>query len=92
MINVEIPKVQPPLRGAGSPASLDEAAKLLAGAKFPVIVAGGGVIMSGGTEEAKDHRASARAAVRSLAGSIDDEADRRSFLAATRRILRSARR
>ena len=45
-----------------------------------------------GTEEAKDHRASARAAVRSLAGSIDDEADRRSFLAATRRILRSARR
>ena len=45
-----------------------------------------------GTEEAKNHRASARAAVRSLADSIDDEADRKSFLAATRRLLRSARR
>ena len=39
-------------RGAGGPESLDEAAAALAGAKFPVIVAGGGVIMSGGTREA----------------------------------------
>jgi sulfoacetaldehyde acetyltransferase len=52
-INIELPKVQPPLRGAGAPASLDEAAKLLAGAKFPVIVSGGGVIMSDGVAEAK---------------------------------------
>ncbi|MBV9522765.1 MAG: sulfoacetaldehyde acetyltransferase [Alphaproteobacteria bacterium] len=52
-INVEIPKVHPVDRGAGSPSSLDEAARLLAGAKFPVIIAGGGVIMAGGTAEAK---------------------------------------
>ncbi|HZS84503.1 MAG TPA: sulfoacetaldehyde acetyltransferase [Stellaceae bacterium] len=52
-IDVEIAKPQPVDRGAGSPASLDEAAKLLAEAKFPVIIAGGGVIMSGGTAAAK---------------------------------------
>jgi sulfoacetaldehyde acetyltransferase len=39
-------------RSAGGAESLDEAATLLAGARFPVIVAGGGVIMSGGVREA----------------------------------------
>jgi sulfoacetaldehyde acetyltransferase len=38
--------------GPGDPAAIDEAAALLAEARFPVIVAGGGVIMSGGTAEA----------------------------------------
>ncbi|HTJ03362.1 MAG TPA: sulfoacetaldehyde acetyltransferase [Methylovirgula sp.] len=40
--------------GAGSEESLDEAAKLLAQAKFPVILAGGGVIMSDGIDAAKE--------------------------------------
>jgi sulfoacetaldehyde acetyltransferase len=47
--------INPPLRigrGPGDTAALDEAAALLAQARFPVIVAGGGVIMSGGTAEA----------------------------------------
>ena len=51
-IECEIPK---PIRvklGAGSEKALEEAADLLASAKFPVIFAGGGVIMSGGTKEA----------------------------------------
>jgi len=39
-------------RGAGDAKALDEAAALLAGAKFPVIVAGGGVIMAGAAVEA----------------------------------------
>ena len=39
-------------RGAGDAAALDEAAALLAAAKFPVILAGGGVIMAEGTAEA----------------------------------------
>jgi sulfoacetaldehyde acetyltransferase len=38
------------LRGAGAAASLDEAADLLAAARFPVIVSGGGVLFSGGVE------------------------------------------
>ena len=51
-IECEIPK---PIRvklGAGSEKALEEAADLLASAKFPAILAGGGVIMSGGTKEA----------------------------------------
>jgi sulfoacetaldehyde acetyltransferase len=39
-------------RGAGDSQALDQAATILAGARFPVILAGGGVIMSGGTSEA----------------------------------------
>ncbi|HYL03837.1 MAG TPA: sulfoacetaldehyde acetyltransferase [Steroidobacteraceae bacterium] len=44
-----------PLRiahGAGDAAALDQAAELLAGASFPVIVAGGGVISSGAAPDA----------------------------------------
>lgn len=40
-------------RGAGGTRSLDEAAELLATAKFPVIVSGGGVVMADGVEECK---------------------------------------
>jgi len=51
-IECEIPQPVRIGRGAGDERALDEAAKLLAGAKFPVILAGGGVIMSEGTREA----------------------------------------
>ena len=47
--------ISPPMRigrGAGDAAALDEAAALLAQAKFPIVLAGGGVIMSSGTAEA----------------------------------------
>src|ERR1700722_1313631 len=47
--------ISPPMRiahGAGDSAALDAAAATLAGAQFPVVLAGGGVIMSGGTSEA----------------------------------------
>jgi len=53
-IDCEIPKPQRVARGAGAEESLDEAADILSKAKFPVILAGGGVIMSGGIEEAKE--------------------------------------
>ncbi|NNF64285.1 MAG: sulfoacetaldehyde acetyltransferase [Acidimicrobiia bacterium] len=45
--------IQPPLtieRAAGGAASLDAAADALAAAEFPVIIAGGGVIMANGTQ------------------------------------------
>jgi sulfoacetaldehyde acetyltransferase len=51
-IECEIPKPIRVGRGAGDEDALEEAAKLLASAKFPVILAGGGVIMSEGTREA----------------------------------------
>jgi sulfoacetaldehyde acetyltransferase len=47
--------IAPPMRigrGAGDATALDEAAALLASARFPVILAGGGVIMSEGCAEA----------------------------------------
>ncbi len=51
-IECEIPKPIRVGRGAGDEDALEEAAKLLASAKFPVILAGGGVIMGEGTREA----------------------------------------
>ena len=47
----EIPQPQRIERSAGGPESLDAAAKLLAKAKFPVILAGGGVIMADAGKE-----------------------------------------
>jgi sulfoacetaldehyde acetyltransferase len=52
-IDVAIPQPIRVERGAGGEQSLEEAVKLLAGAKFPVIVSGGGVIMSNGVAQAK---------------------------------------
>lgn len=46
-----IPVVQPVEPSAGGAASLDEAARLLAEARFPVIVAGGGVVAGGAAAE-----------------------------------------
>ncbi|HXZ50186.1 MAG TPA: sulfoacetaldehyde acetyltransferase [Usitatibacter sp.] len=51
-IECEIPQPIRVGRGAGDEASLDRAAELLASAKFPVILAGGGVIMAEGAREA----------------------------------------
>ena len=47
----DIPQPQRIERSAGGPESLDAAAKLLAKAKFPVILAGGGVIMGNAIAE-----------------------------------------
>jgi len=52
-VDGNIPKPIKIERAAGGAKSLEEAVKLLAEAKFPVIVAGGGVIMSDGQAEAK---------------------------------------
>lgn len=52
-IKVEIPKPQRVERGAGGEQTLSEAAKLIAEAKFPVIISGGGVIMGDAVEECK---------------------------------------
>ncbi|MFK4015540.1 sulfoacetaldehyde acetyltransferase [Cobetia marina] len=52
-IECEIPKPARVDRGPGGSKSLDEAAELLASARFPVIVSGGGVVMADGVEECK---------------------------------------
>ncbi|HEY1326291.1 MAG TPA: sulfoacetaldehyde acetyltransferase [Casimicrobiaceae bacterium] len=51
-IECEIPRPIAIERGAGGEQSLDEAADLLASARFPVILAGGGVIMADARAEA----------------------------------------
>jgi sulfoacetaldehyde acetyltransferase len=50
-IKAEIPKPSRLDRGAGGEHSLDEAAALLAQAKFPVIISGGGVVMGDAVEQ-----------------------------------------
>ena len=50
--DTEIPKPAPIERAAGGAQSLKRAAELLANAKFPVIMAGGGIVMGGGQAEA----------------------------------------
>ena len=52
-IDVAIPNPITISRGPGASGSLDEAARLLASAKFPVMVAGGGLIMSNGIDAAR---------------------------------------
>jgi len=52
-IKAEIPKPQRLDRGAGGERTLNEAAELLATAKFPVIISGGGVVMGDAVEECK---------------------------------------
>jgi sulfoacetaldehyde acetyltransferase len=51
-IECEIPKPIRISHGSGDEATLEEAAKLLAAARFPVILSGGGVIMGEGMKEA----------------------------------------
>lgn len=46
-VDVRIPEPKPVERSAGGPAALKEAASLLASAKNPVLVSGGGVTMAG---------------------------------------------
>ncbi len=52
-ITTEIPQPSRLERGPGGEKSLDEAADLLANAKFPVILSGGGVVMGDAIEECK---------------------------------------
>jgi len=52
-IEVEIPQPNRLDRGPGGENSLNEAADLLAKAKFPVIISGGGVVMGDAVEECK---------------------------------------
>ena len=49
--DVAIPKPIRVERGPGGPESLEAAVKLLAGGEFPVILSGGGVVMSDGVDE-----------------------------------------
>ncbi len=52
-IDVEIPQPSRLDRGPGGSNSLDQAADLLAQAKFPVIISGGGVVMADAVEDCK---------------------------------------
>ncbi len=52
-VTCEIPKPARVDRGPGGERSLDEAAEMLAQAKFPVIISGGGVVMGDAVEECK---------------------------------------
>ena len=51
-VEVKIPQPQPVERSAGGPQALEDAAKLLAEAKNPVVVSGGGVVMAEGVDMA----------------------------------------
>jgi len=53
-IDVEIPQPQVLDRGPGGESSLNEAAEILAKAKNPVIISGGGVVMADAVEECKE--------------------------------------
>ena len=52
-IETEIPRPMPLERGPGGKESLDRAAELLAQARFPVIVSGGGVVMADGVVQCR---------------------------------------
>lgn len=52
-IQCEIPVPQRLERGPGGESSLNEAAELLATAKFPVVISGGGVVMADAVEQCK---------------------------------------
>lgn len=52
-VKVEIPQPRRLDRGAGGEQSLDDAVALIAQAKFPVIISGGGVVMADAIEECK---------------------------------------
>ncbi|MCO5399090.1 sulfoacetaldehyde acetyltransferase [Ralstonia soli] len=52
-IKAEIPQPRKLDRGPGGDQSLNEAAELIAQAKFPVIISGGGVVMADAIEECK---------------------------------------
>ncbi|MCI4428978.1 MAG: sulfoacetaldehyde acetyltransferase [Burkholderiales bacterium] len=52
-IMCEIPKPMRVERGAGGERSLHDAAELLASARFPVIISGGGVVLGNAVEECK---------------------------------------
>jgi len=52
-IECEIYKTAEVSRGPGSDVDLEEAARMLAGAAFPVVLAGGGVSMANGVEETR---------------------------------------
>ncbi|MEQ3672682.1 sulfoacetaldehyde acetyltransferase [Pseudophaeobacter sp.] len=54
IVDIELPQIVEFERPGGGEASLQEAADLLSGAKFPVILNGAGVVLSGGIEASKE--------------------------------------